>query len=345
MKNFFFALIVILATIANVSAASIADYILMMMPAKEVNVNNMDYQLGMAKLGWFMDTKGGWLEKNEECKATAKLYHEGKLLGEVSAAAKDEEPYSSVVIVTATMQDNGDDLLPSANSFLVGFQFGFNPITAEGTYKLVVPDGFFMLDGKPLDGCEKEYHISTLYTTDPLSGSVDAPKESANYFSVTFLGVRSVQEGHKKDKWGFDYRSAKMHVYFNDEEVTDRFEYILPEGGGTVIFKAKEGMELEGVGTLRLTLDSGWFLTGRDDDPSVPVDFYFTTVQPTGDEQTMLEMISEEAEWVRVYDFHGRLIIHGPRYALRDLPSGLYIINGQKVLFQNPEYIYRGTSF
>ena len=297
------------------------------MPSTNINVANEQFRLGASRLAWNVATPGD-LSKDETCKEPIRLLFNGESIGEIPANSVDTDPYC-VAFFGASLMD--DDLLPEVRSVMVGFQFGFEEKIAPGKYTVEIPDGFFLVDGHPLPACKKDYSIAAQWYAEPADGAVDLEPAQANSFTIFYKSVRSIREGHRKTMWGDDFTKAKMTILFDGEDVTDHFDYAFVQKPVSVVFTAKQGMEITKGGTMKVTIDTGYFLTD-DHDPITSVNYHFITKSDTTgiDSMTAVENDFQLEDVSAVYDLQGRLAASGSdaaeAIASRTLAPGIYII-------------------
>lgn len=316
-------------TAASAELPPITECIRMSMPSYEVNLANINTASGLNKIAWSVSVNGE-LSINSECTENVTLSYEGRQIGEIKAASSDEEDYACAVFNASFLED-GDGLLPEVTVVTVGFQFGYEPITKEGNYTLVIPDNFFLAEGVPLPGGSLDYHIGKFWICDPEDGAVDVPVDDANEFTIQYLGMRKVEAGHRVSPWGFDFTSAKMKITCDGKDVTFKYSCILPTEGNIVTFRTKEGMRITEPGKFKVKIDYGYFFF--DGEGIFPVEYQFTTVAGPGDDTTAADSIeAEEQTLTDVYNLQGVCIMrNADREAVSKLPAGVYIIGGRKI--------------
>lgn len=334
MKNPAIIAAIALTCSAAASAATlppITDCIRMSQPYYEVNLAASDYVGGVNKIAWSLNVPGE-LSVDKECPDPICLYQEDKLIGEIFAATPDDEPYACAFFSASFLAEDDDDdsgLLPSTTVVIVGMQFGYDPIAHPGTYTIVIPRGFFLADGRRMPEGSIQYHIAEFAQCKPENGTKFADTAALNRFDITYKGITELNEGRTSSPWGNDWRSAKMHILLDGEDVTSHYAYIIDKN--TVKFYTPEGQEFDREeGTLDVTIDPGFFFNKAERDAAYPIYYSFSVGK---EDTTAVDTIQPADDLLyTVYSFQGVCLLReASADALRSLPHGLYIVNGNKV--------------
>lgn len=288
----------------------VKDYILYRMPS--ANVGRGPAGGGMNQHMWGVKTPGE-LAINRRCTEGIKLFRGKLMLAEIFAfddGSSDNPDYGIVIGSTVLMAD--DDLLPEIRSHTISMQFQSGKILTAGEYVIDVPDGFFTIDGKETKGFvfDDYYIVEAKYTTEsPANGTTDATAADLNNFSITYTNSTTIQEGHFKTKWGYDYSSSELCITFNDVDVTGNYAWSFSKSSSGVVinFTTREGMELDGEGELHLTADEGYFLDA-DEEPLLPLNYKFFVVPDNNNGTTVVNAISDGSDAGERFDLLGRKV-------------------------------------
>lgn len=322
-----------------------ADIVSSRMPGKEVSPFGSFGSMGMAQLIFNLNSPSSF-EINRACTEDAILAKGEEIIGRIPAANEDTEPYACAIFGIASMDeygdatrsvDDGSGLIDPVISISVGFKFGDDPITDEGNYTFTIPDGFFLINGQPITGASYSYHMASYWSSEPANGTEEVALSALKAITITYKAP-SVQQGHCKTIWGYDYTDAEYHITYAGEDVSDL--YTTSISGSTVTFKLKPGHQFEAKsGKATVSVDHGYFLYGNDQDALFPVSFSFVVGARSEDLTGINGPQSDDTPTVSgaadVWSMEGiRIMKDATQEDLKRLPAGIYIVSGRKIMIK-----------
>ncbi len=284
---------------------------------------------------------------NNDCAKTIDIYRDNTLLRSHGLSAEIQEEDPSIMI----MGIGGlDDELISGPSNCSLYIVNCNPDDANiaeyqkaGTYKVVIPDGAFKLNGTPLMGTTLEYTYSTEDETSydfeltPADGETINGKPEDNLKTITLKAT-----GANFISYAGNGGATLVYTPASGENVniprdgwpeTDMSNTISYKFGGKV-----DGVEFDwsivGDGTYTFSVPAGYISindmyweeeAGTGNFPAVTA--VYTVTGATG--VTMIGI--EAADSYNVFTIDGKAVkLNAAPAELLDLEEGLYIINGKK---------------
>ena len=211
---------------------------------------------------------------------------------------------------TAKMNDEGTAYTITLNE----------PITESGSYELVVPEGFFIVEptgyAQPSEAINNYY---TIVSNEPLVVENVTPTDGSTVASLKYLVVDFSENVYDVYIWNFDVKDEGGNV------VTTATPGFQDENGGWFSDFSWASLSLEQeiteAGTYTITIPAG--AIGAEADPSKMNSEIVLTF--TVDPATGINGVDAENGEAVIYDITGRKIeqITAP---------GIYIVNGKKVL-------------
>lgn len=316
----------------NAAKPSFTDMIVYTTPSAGV-VNMLEEgasEDGIGQMMWLVDCKGKELKINRECRDKITLSYEGEVLFEIPATCEVSDANTCSVILPPNffaMGEFEDFDSPLKDMRFVGIVFndykfvGGNP----GEYVLDVPEDFFIYDGNLMQAHRIVYTIEQAWKGVPENGAVVQDEIMLNNFEISYLGNITSSNFSYNSRYN-SYPDAKITVTFRGEDVTDNFDVTLHNEH--VQFASKDGKQLHGAGELSVRIDHGYFLFNRGS-ASMPVDYSFSIPA----DSSAIESVNEaEENQITVYNLQGvNLLENAAMENLKNLPTGLYIVNGKKV--------------
>ena len=223
---------------------------------------------------------------------------------------------------SAYFSAQGDSYTP--NLFMINAMGGiFNDASAAGEFKVEIPEGVLTANGTPVPAISYTWNVigKKEYTLN-VTPAPDSTVASLKEFTVEFQGAKTIA---LNDEYGYQV-SLRSNDYTSYPS-TRPASIVVVEGTEWATIKITFEKEATAAGKYTLNLSYGAFKLDNAFD-TANYDFVYTVdgTQGIGD------IVADENGLYTVVNLAGVVVLKDAEAdAVRNLPAGFYIVNGQKV--------------